>query len=89
MKKPVFTSQFARDIKRMKKRGKDLIKMKALIEELLAGLPLNPRYHDHSLIGPFKGRRECHIEPDWLLIYTLTRDEVILERTGRHADLFE
>lgn len=89
MKKPVFTRQFARDIKRLKKRGKDLKKMKAQIEELIAGFPLNPRDHDHVLIGPYKGRRECHIEPDWLLIYKSTGDEVILERTGRHADLFE
>ena len=89
MKKPVYTRQFARDIRRMKKRGKDLHKLKTLIETLLAGTPLNPRCHDHSLIGHFKGRRECHIEPDWLLIYKSTDDEVILERTGSHVDLFE
>jgi mRNA interferase YafQ len=89
MKKPIFTRQFERDIRRMQKRGKDLQKMKTLIERLLSGTPLNPRRHDHGLIGPFKGRRECHIEPDWLLIYKSTGDEVVLERTGNHTDLFE
>jgi mRNA interferase YafQ len=89
MKKPVFTRQFEHDIDKMKKRGKDPAKIKALIGQLIAGTPLNPRCHDHGLMGVFKGRRECHVEQDWLLIYKLTGDQVILERTGSHADLFE
>ncbi len=89
MGRPVFTRQFERDIKRMKKRGKDLGKIKVLIEKLIAGPPLEPGYRDHGLIGPFIGRRECHLESDWLLIYKLTGEEIILERTGTHSDLFE
>jgi mRNA interferase YafQ len=89
MGKPVFTRQFERDIKRIKKRGKDLEKIKILIEKLIAGPPLEPNYRDHGLIGSYQGRREFHIEPDWLLIYKLTGEEIILERTGTHSDLFE
>jgi mRNA interferase YafQ len=89
MGKPVFTRQFERDIKRIKKPGKDLEKIKILIEKLIAGPPLEPNYRDHGLIGSYKSRRECHIEPDWLLIYKLTGEEIILERTGTHSDLFE
>jgi len=89
MNRPVFTRQFERDITRMKKRGKNLEKMKLLIEKLIAGTPLNPRFHDHGLTGSFKGRRECHVEPDWLLIYKPSGEEIILERTGSHSDLFE
>jgi mRNA interferase YafQ len=89
MGRPVFTRQFERDIKRMKKRGKDLEKIKVLIEKLIAGPPLGPGYRDHGLIGSFIVRRECHLESDWLLIYKLTGEEIILERTGTHSDLFE
>jgi mRNA interferase YafQ len=89
MKRPVFTRQFERDIKRIEKRGKDLEKIKRLIEQLISVTPLNPRCHDHGLTGPFKGRRECHIEPDWLLIYKSNGNQIILERTGSHSDLFE
>ncbi len=84
-----FTTCFNRDLKRMRKRGKDLEKFKTLINLLVAEVPLPAHYRDHALIGNYVGRRECHLEPDWLLIYKLTETEIILERTGSHADLFE
>ncbi len=82
------TSQFKKDIKRQQKRGKDLAELKKAVELLAAGQPLPPGYKDHPLAGGWKGRRDCHIEPDWILIYRLSSDELLLERTGSHADLF-
>ena len=82
------TKQFKKDVNRMRKRGKDLEKVKAVIELLVAGEPLPPKNRDHKLGGKWIGRRDCHIEPDWILIYKLTDDELLLERTGTHSDLF-
>ncbi|HEY8966769.1 MAG TPA: type II toxin-antitoxin system YafQ family toxin [Candidatus Methylacidiphilales bacterium] len=82
------TSQFKKDLKRQQKRGKDLAALKAAVELLAAGDPLPSRYRDHPLAGLWKGRRDCHIEPDWILIYRLTGEELLLERTGSHSDLF-
>ena len=82
------TKQFKKDVKRMRKRGKDLEKVKAVIDLLVAGEPLPPKNRDHQLGGNWIGRRDCHIEPDWILIYKLTEDELLLERTGTHSDLF-
>jgi len=82
------TKQFKKDVKRMRKRGKDLEKIKAVIDLLVAGEPLPPKNRDHKLGGDWIGRRDCHVEPDWILIYKLTEDELLLERTGTHADLF-
>ncbi len=82
------TKQFKKDVKRMRKRGKDLEKIKAVIDLLVAGEPLPPKNCDHKLGGDWIGRRDCHVEPDWILIYKLTEDELLLERTGTHADLF-
>ena len=82
------TKQFKKDVKRMRKRGKDLEKVKAVIELLVAEEPLPPKNRDHKLGGNWIGRRDCHIEPDWILIYKLTEDELLLERTGTHSDLF-
>jgi mRNA interferase YafQ len=72
----------------MRKRGKDLEKIKAVIDLLVAGEPLPPKNRDHKLGGNWIGRRDCHVEPDWILIYKLTEDELLLERTGTHSDLF-
>ena len=83
------TSQFKRDFKRAKKRGKDLGKLRSAVEALAAGRALEERLRDHALLGGYQGSRECHVEPDWLLIYEATPDEVILIRTGTHADLFD
>jgi len=82
------TSQFKRDVKRMKKRGKDLSRLKEVLEKIISGQQLEAQYRDHVLVGQHKGTRECHIEPDWLLIYELAQSEVVLIRTGTHADLF-
>jgi mRNA interferase YafQ len=82
------TSQFKKDIKKLGKRGKDIGKIKTVIELLLSGSPLPPKYRDHSLSGTWAGHRDCHIEPDWILIYRISQDELRLERTGNHSDLF-
>lgn len=88
MLRPVYTRRFERDLKRVKRRGKDLEKLKDVIRQLVSGTLLDRRYYDHPLIGNYKGRRECHLEPDWLLIYMRDQDRIVFERTGTHADLF-
>ena len=82
------TSQFRKDVKRQLKRGKDLSKLEAAIRLILEEQELPESYRDHPLTGNWKGRRDCHIEPDWILIYRITEDELRLERTGTHSDLF-
>ena len=82
------TSQFKRDVERMKKRGKDLSKLREILEKIMSGQQLEAKYRDHVLVGQYRGTRECHIEPDWLLIYELAQSEVVLIRTGTHTDLF-
>ena len=84
------TSQFKKDVKLAGKRGKDLAKLKAALDWLIDGEALPPEYKDHPLRGHFAGSRDCHLEPDWLLIYTLTEKgaHICLERTGSHSDLF-
>jgi mRNA interferase YafQ len=86
---PVYTRQFERDIKRVKKQGKNLEKIKIIIRTLLQEKPLDPIHRDHKLIGNYQGRRECHIESDWLLIYKIEVERIIFERTGSHSDLFK
>ena len=83
------TTQFARDVKRMRKRGKDLGKLLSLVHILATGAPLEARFRDHPLTGPWQPSRDCHIEPDWILIYTATPMSLRLERTGTHSDLFK
>ncbi len=83
------TSQFKKDVKRIRKRGKSLDKLRNVIEKLASGEELEPRYHEHILQGQYASIRECHIEPDWLLLYKLSKTELILIRTGTHSDLFE
>lgn len=83
------TSQFRQDVKRMERRGKDFAIFKAILNSLITGQTLDRKYRDHPLLGQYAGARECHVEPDWLLIYELAPNEVILIRTGTHADLFE
>ncbi len=82
------TSQFKKDVRRQIKRGRDLRKLKAVIERLVAGKSLPARLRDHPLAGGWKGWRDCHIEPDWLLIYRAAPRELVLGRTGTHSDLF-
>ena len=87
MRTPVHTGQFRRDTRRAQKRGKDITKLRDILGILLAAKPLPPRAKDHPLTGEFGGYRTCHIEPDWLLIYKIEGEELILARTGIHADL--
>ena len=86
-----FTNQFKKDLKLAKKQNKDLDKLYEVIGILADGGTLNARYRDHDLSGNYKGTRECHIEPDWLLVYEI-RNEVLvlmLYRLGTHAELFK
>jgi mRNA interferase YafQ len=88
MKTPIYTNRFAKDLKLMIKRGRDPENIKAIIRNLIEEKPFDRKFRDHVLIGNFKDRRECHIEPDWLLIYRIEESTIIFERTGTHADLF-
>jgi mRNA interferase YafQ len=89
MLKLVTTKQFEKDFERMLKRGKDKDKLFQLIQMLLNQERLDTSYRDHKLTGYLEGRRECHIEPDWLLIYVPKHDRIIFERTGTHSDLYK
>ena len=86
---PVYTRQFERDIRRAEKRGKNLEKLKIIVRTLIAGGKLDALHREHQLVGDYVGRRECHIEADWLLIYKIEEERVIFERTGSHSDLFK
>ena len=88
MKKLVFSTQFKKDYKLSEKRGKDIDKLKNVMTELANERPLPQSNKDHTLTGNYKNYRECHIEPDWLLIYKLDETKIIFERTGTHSDLF-
>lgn len=88
MRSPSYTGQFKRDVKLAKKRGKDIEKLRQVIRLLLRGEPLPRELGDHPLKGPWKSRRDLHIEPDWLLIYCVEGETVRFERTGTHSDLF-
>jgi mRNA interferase YafQ len=89
MRQPDYSGQFKRDVKQSQKRGKDMSKLKTLLGLLMEGEPLPAIYLDHPLKGGWKGFRDAHIEPDWLLIYKITENVVRFERTGRHTDLFD
>jgi mRNA interferase YafQ len=89
MRTPAYTRQFEKDIKRMRRRGKNLEKIKLIVGCLVAEEPLDPLHREHKLVGNWQGRRECHVESDWLLIYKLEESRIIFERTGTHADLFK
>lgn len=85
------TKQFEKDFKRMIKRGKDMEKIKTVMRRLANEEILDIRHRDHKLTGDFEGFRECHIEPDWLLVYRINKRDIsiIFLRTGSHADIFE
>lgn len=89
MRIPVYTNRFEKDLKLMIKRGSDPENIKFVMKKLIDETPLERKHRDHLLIGNFKDRRECHIEPDWLLIYRIDGNRIIFERTGTHADLFK
>jgi mRNA interferase YafQ len=84
------TTKFKKDAEKMNRQGKDLDKMYDVIEKLSEREPLPSKYRDHTLTGNYADCRECHIEPDWLLIYKIEEEELILvlTRTGSHSDLF-
>lgn len=86
----VYTPNFKRDFKQIQKRGYNLSFLKDVITKLANGEELPERNHDHALSGNYKGYRECHIKPDWLLIYKVEENALILylTRTGTHSDLF-
>ena len=86
----VMTTQFRKDLKRINKRGKDLSLIKDVLQTLREEQALEEKYHDHALTGNYIGFRECHIQPDWLLVYAINKEELILtaSRTGSHSDLF-
>lgn len=85
-----FTTQFKRDLRKVKKRGKKLHLIQEVIEKIAKQDFLNKKFRDHALIGNYVGFRELHIEPDWLLIYEVVsrKEKVVFIRTGTHADLF-
>ena len=89
--KLVPTSQFKRDYKRMKKRGLNMAELQIVLDKLCADKPLEERHRDHALVGRYAGFRECHIRPDWLLVYAIDKGRLILvaSRTGTHSDLFD
>jgi len=80
--------RFERDLKRVRKRGKQLDKLWSVVDRLLNDEPLEARLREHTLSGQWQSFRECHIEPDWLLIWRETEESLILVRTGSHSDLF-
>jgi mRNA interferase YafQ len=85
---PVYTRQFGKDVGRARRRGKNLEKFKIIARALVTGESLDPIHRDHRLVGNWVGRRECHIESDWLLIYKIDESRIIFERMGTHSDLF-
>lgn len=90
MYKLITTTQFKKDLKRIKKRGLNLQKLQEVLTQLINNQSLDPKHRDHSLTGNYIGFRECHIEPDWLLIYAVDKGQLVLvaSRTGSHSDLF-
>ena len=83
---PVRATQFKRDVRKAKKRGKDLTKLRGLLDSLIRQRSIPARYIDHQLQGTGRGYREAHIEPDWLLIYRVEGNELYLARAGSHSE---
>ena len=86
----VTSNRFRKDIRRLAKRGYDFSAMRVVIDKLANDEPLELKYHDHNLQGQFAGFRECHIDPDWILIYRKEDNNLVLLllRTGTHSDIF-
>ena len=86
------STQFKKDLKKINKQGKNKVKLDAVVHRLQNGEPLPKKFSDHELIGNWKGYRECHIEPDWLLIYKIHQNNIKLlqlSRTGSHSELLK
>jgi len=84
------SAKFAKDLKRVHKRGWKIASLTDIVKQLAAGKKLSVRHRDHDLVGNFTGLRECHIEPDWLLVYDMDSENLMLYlvRTGSHSDLY-
>ncbi|MEO5297971.1 type II toxin-antitoxin system YafQ family toxin [Enterococcus cecorum] len=87
----IYTNQFKRDLKKAKKQNKNLDRLFEVVEKLANGEILEAKYRDHALTGNYKDSRECHIEPDWLLIYEIKNETLVLllSRVGSHSELFK
>lgn len=86
---PITTTRFDKDVELSRKRGKKLKTLRDVMAQLVAEKPLAAKHRDHSLKGNYINRRECHLDPDWLLIYKTGDGLIIFERTGTHSDLFK
>lgn len=84
-----YLGQFKKDFKRMEKRGNNIKKLRLVIQKLVDEEELEARYKDHPLQGEYAGARDCHISPDWILIYAIVGNELRLTRTGTHSDLYK
>ncbi len=86
-----FTNQFKKDLKQARKQNRDLNRLFDIVNILADGGTLDAKYRDHDLSGNYKGTRECHIEPDWLLVYEIQNDVLVLMlyRLGTHSELFK
>ena len=89
MLKAIYSGKFKKEVKIAQKRGKNIEKLKNIISDIINEIPLAPKNRNHKLKGEFQNYWECHIEPNWLLIYKKTNIDVIFLRTGTHNDLFE
>lgn len=87
--KITWTGQFKKDYNRICRQQKDIKALRSIIETLSKGERLKPKHRDHKLSGQWGEHRECHVGPNWLLIYRIDRSELILERMGSHSDLFK
>ena len=88
MRRPCFTNRFKKDVKRQGRRGKTLARFSELIDFICESGAAPEKYKPHNLTADWRGYRECHIEPDWLLIFTVEKETVTFYRTGTHSDLF-
>lgn len=88
MLKPVYLRSFEREIEKAKKRGLDMCKIRNVMEDLINEKPLAAKHKNHKLKGNFIGYWECHVEPDWLLVYKKDDKHIYFARTGTHSDLF-
>jgi mRNA interferase YafQ len=86
---PDYAGQFKREYKLAIKRGLDIALLDSVIIDLINEVPLDEKYKDHALSGNFKDYRECHIKPDWLLVYRITDGVIYFSRTGTHSDIFK
>lgn len=89
MLKIIYSNQFLKDSKLMKKRNLNMAKLAEVIALLVSGETIPEQFKDHPLQGKYSSIRECHIQPNWLLVYSIIGDELRLARTGSHADLFK